>query len=232
MFLLDILFPKTCLACGRLGNYICLDCQKKILPINDKFCFYCGGETISHNTHPACQRVDGVDGLFVFFQYHKILRKIIKNIKYRGVKEALDELISLTKSDVYRAMAATIKAKVGEKRMALVSFIPLSRSRRARRGFNQAELIASRLAKRLGLKQRGLLIKKKVTTPQASTKDRDQRKINLRGVFKLKKSRQSLPKMVFLADDVLTTGATIGEATRVLKKAGVRFVFAVTLAKV
>lgn len=231
MFLLDVFFPKTCLSCGRLGSYICLDCQRKLLAVNNKFCFYCGGETISYYTHPACREINGVDGLFVFFQYNKTLKRIIKNIKYRGIREALGELISLTKSDIYQSIAKVIKEKIKKKSFVSISFIPLSRSRQSRRGFNQAELIANQIAKKLGLKCQNLLIKKRVTLPQANTNGIDERKTNLKGAFSLRKSSFPLPKMVFLVDDILTTGTTISEATRVLKKAGVRFVFAVTLAK-
>jgi len=232
MFLIDFLFPKACLSCGRLGSYICLPCQRKLKSIEGKYCFYCGGESISNYTHPACRRIGGVDGLITFFQYGRVLGRIIKNIKYRGVKGGLNELISLVGAVNYSAMMKMVDKKASREEQIRVSFIPLSHQRQARRGFNQAELIANAVAKRLGIKQESLLVKTRTTLPQANTKSIDERKKNLQGVFSVKKIRRPFPSVVFLADDILTTGTTIREATRVLKRAGARFVFAVTLAKV
>ena len=123
--------------------------------------------------------------------------------------------------------------------------IPLSPKRRRERGFNQAELICRELVKinnlrysvdlnqekKFNLKlESGVLIKPKETEHQARIKDRRQRLKNIIGSFAVKNGELIKNRNIILIDDILTTGATLSEAKKVLKQAGARKIIAFTIA--
>jgi ComF family protein len=112
----------------------------------------------------------------------------------------------------------------------LVVPLPLSRRRRRERGFNQAELLAETIATHLGalLRPRGL--RKVVDTPPQAGLSRAQRRRNLDGVFRAAE-RVVRGRRVLLVDDVLTTGASLSEAARTLRRAGARRVDAAVVAR-
>jgi len=117
--------------------------------------------------------------------------------------------------------------------LPLVVPVPLHKSKRSDRGFNQAELITraavKRLPKRLELAT-GLLVRQRVTISQVGL-TREQRIENMRDAFRVRDRHQVRGATVILADDVMTTGTTLSECARVLKQAGAERVFAATVAR-
>jgi ComF family protein len=109
--------------------------------------------------------------------------------------------------------------------------VPLHPAKEKSRGFNQARLLAGRLARHKNIRLlEGRLVKVRATAAQTSLEARE-RAINLKGAFQIKKSVGLEGKVVLLVDDVYTTGSTIRECSRALKKAGVKEVRAVTIAR-
>ena len=180
----------------------------------------CGRAALDGRTHPRCQTRYSIDGLTSFFRYRGVVRKAIKIIKYRGsfdIAEAFVKNISTTHNIYWKGRP-----------FAFVP-IPLHNSRLRDRGFNQAEVLGMHVSKRLGIMMAmDVLERKKRTTPQVEVKDRDKRLKNMANVFALNKVS---PEYVLLFDDVFTTGATMRSAAGVLKQAGVRHVWAVTMAR-
>ena len=114
----------------------------------------------------------------------------------------------------------------------LIIPIPLSKKRLRERGFNQAELIANLLAEKMSVKIAcNILEKIKHTETQVKVKNRENRLKNLKGRFKVSHPRLLKEKTIILVDDVATTGATLFEAGRVLKKSGAKKVVPVVVAK-
>jgi len=107
----------------------------------------------------------------------------------------------------------------------LVIPVPLHRSRERKRGFNQAQLIAARL----GLPIATQLLRRKKDTPSQTGLTRNQRKRNLAGAFE---ARQKVSGTVILVDDVYTTGSTMDEIARTLKRSGADRVEVLTVARV
>ena len=114
---------------------------------------------------------------------------------------------------------------------ALLMPIPLHLSKYRQRGYNQAEILAAGLGSKFSLPVVDLLVRVRATKSQFSL-DRSKRLENIAGAFVLKESGGEVvkKKTVFLVDDVLTSGATLFEAAKVLKKAGVGKVYGLTLA--
>jgi len=109
--------------------------------------------------------------------------------------------------------------------------VPLHPAKEKSRGFNQARLLAKRLAKHKNIPLlEGRLVKVRQTETQTSL-DARTRETNLKGAFQVKKSAGIKGKIVLLVDDVYTTGSTIRECSAALKKAGVEEVRAVTVAQ-
>jgi ComF family protein len=110
--------------------------------------------------------------------------------------------------------------------------VPLHPKRLRKRGFNQAVILGKALAKKTGRKiSVRALGRIRNTAPQVQL-DQEERQLNMRGAFVVKKRSVVQDKRLLLVDDVFTTGATVNECAKVLKNAGARAVFVLTLARV
>lgn len=225
MFLIDILFPKICLGCGYLGCYICPHCQKKLIYLEQDFCLYCKRKSLYGLTHPGCTRPKGIDGMMAIFQYNDFLKKIIKEIKYRLVTEVWREF-SL---NIYPEQLLKLGLYKRQSHKLYLQPVPLHKARLRIRGFNQAKLITDFFQKYIPYPQSEILIRKKETPSQAMSKNGSDRYQNVRGAFSVDRTTDN--KKLILVDDVVTSGATVKEAAKTLKKAGVKTVFVLALAR-
>lgn len=223
----DILFPKFCMGCGQIGSYICLKCESKLVVLKNDICIYCERRTLYGLTHPICRRKYGIDGFLALFRYNNFLKKIIKHVKYRYAQEVLHDLFIVIKpQEIYRL--SVYKKLFGD---FVLCPIPIHTNKLTERGFNQAEIILQKIYLCLGGERvDDVLIKDKPTLAQATLKGKLLRAQNIRGSFgvineKIKK------KNIILIDDVVTTGSTVREAARVLKKSGAAKIFVFALAK-
>jgi competence protein ComFC len=223
MNLLDLIFPKSCLGCRREGRYICEKCLGKV-QILKPACPYCEKASIDGFTHTKCKKKYGMDGLTSIWDYEGVIKKAILALKYKYSTEAGRELSALF---VHELLTGGTLVKEG----TLVP-IPIHWHRENVRGFNQSIEIGKLVAESLGWKFiPDLLIKKKTTASQASLSV-EERKQNLQGVFSLNPSYVLIPNSsVLLFDDVFTTGSTLKEAAKVLKHAGVKKVWGLTIAR-
>lgn len=159
------------------------------------------------------------DRVLAYFAYEGKTKDLIHSFKYedntslaRALGERLFELIQ----------------GVEYKDFVLVN-VPLSRQRFLYRGYNQAELLAKSLSEKSLLPAVNLLARKKGHSTQVQSGTRKKRKENIRGCFYLN-NREDLPGKVLLVDDVVTSGATVEEATKVLKRGGAKEVIVLTVA--
>lgn len=207
---------------GRPGIYrsVCPDCFASIplrrgLVHGSEFSFVLGAATDYEN--PVAQ-------------------SLIHALKFRGIRSAAAPLGDLLYDYVSAKGVATAAGSppFDLDRLAAENFlvvpIPLSRRRERTRGYNQAELIARRLAARTGLLvEPGLLARTRHTSPQSDIANVAARRQNLRGAFVATSAARE--KNILLVDDVATTGATLGEAVRALEAAGTVRIVALAVAK-
>ena len=125
-------------------------------------------------------------------------------------------------------LANAVRKQLGEE-WDLLTYVPISRLRRWRRGYDQTLLLAEAASKSLGLSP-VCTLKKKNTRAQSRTLSPEERKRNIRGAFRVIDAEAVKGKRVLLIDDVLTTGATVSEASKVLLEAGAKSVDVATLA--
>lgn len=209
-FLLEILFPARCLDCRReLENedYLCPACFKKLK-------FYGGRANL---------KLKYINELYIAGDYeNRALSGLIKILKFQaisGVAKTLNRWLIL-----FWQGQAVLKSTT-----PLVIPIPLSTKRRRWRGFNQAEILARSLAKNFGYSLSLYLIKIKETRAQSQL-NAEKRAKNLDGVFKWS-GTIPIACEILLIDDVVTTGATLEEAAKILKAAGATKISALVLAK-
>lgn len=222
MHLLDLIFPKRCVSCGRLGKYFCESCRAKIryIAVNESICPMCEKPAIDGATHPKCRTRYGLDGLTSFFRYDGPVRKAVKALKYRLVSDLASEFVSLVPTSSLSAIHQG----------SILIPIPLHVTRLRHRGFNQAEVLGKLVSARLHIQiKTDILRRVKITTPQVAMKSRDERLGNMKDVFQAVKTIQN--RYIILFDDVFTTGATMRSAANTLKRKGVKYVWAVTIAR-
>lgn len=230
MSLLDLIFPKRCLGCGRIGKYFCDRCSSiiRIIEPNESICPVCERLAIDGATHPVCKTRYALDGLTSFFHYKGVVREAIKSLKYRYVSDLADEFISLIPS-----FSLSRLTNLPTNQATVIVPIPLHPSRQKFRGFNQAELLGRILSQKIGISLKTNILKRvKKTTPQVEMKKRDARLKNMENVFSVNQLPINNSQLsIFLFDDVFTTGATLRSAAAVLKRAGVKYVWAITMAR-
>lgn len=234
-FFLDLLFPRRCLSCGKFGKYICDSCVSMIQYIDTSVCPACEKPAVDGRTHPRCQRKYSLDGLTSIFSYQGVIREAIKKIKYKPFAFDISKtLVSLTLKRINQedSLFSSLSQKVKQKPHFVP--IPLHQSRERARGFNQAEVLGRIFAQEWDLPFiSDLLIRHRKTKPQVKLKGRE-RKENVKGAFKVNPNCQ-LPitnyKNILLFDDVWTTGATMRTCGNLLKRAGAKFVWGLTLAR-
>ena len=228
MSLLNLLFPKTCLDCGRGGKNICEDCLKKVRTPKS-ICPECLKPAIDGMTHSKCARPQGLDGLISLWEYDGVIRRAILALKYKFALEVAREL----SEKAVQSIQTHDSLFVIRNSFTLVP-IPLYWYKKNFRGFNQVEEIGRLISENLGWKFiPDLIIKPVSTSPQTELK-RKARLIHVRGVFSLNPKYQSLAinhRPLVLFDDVWTTGSTLKEAAKVLKRVGVEKVWGLTLAR-
>lgn len=218
---LQWIFPKRCVECNRVGAYLCSNCQNKIR-VPSPICPTCTRSSVGGWIHPRCQSNDCVERLVVGLGYKGIVQKLLKRVKYRSQSDILGLLVKMWEE--------RIDLDIGKDEWVITS-VPMWHQKERERGYNQAELIATKIAEIYGIKYIKLLERVRETMPQYGL-SKLERKENVRKAFKVTPEIYKAKNLgVILIDDVWTTGATIKECGATLQDSGVKIVWAVTLAR-
>ncbi len=228
--ILNLLFPKKCVGCRRIGGYFCSSCIRNIKQA-DLVCPKCEKLSVGGQTHPVCRRKFGLDGLWSLGIYNNPLKEAIKQIKYRGVRELSESLVDVL-VEYWANFQPFVLDRIKKDRGVgwIVVPIPLHWFRENSRGFNQSSLIGESFAKKLGLKYMEALKRARFTKSQVKLKGKE-RHLNIKDAFTLNTQYLIRNTNILLIDDVWTTGSTMRECGYVLKKAGAKQVWGITLAR-
>jgi ComF family protein len=222
---LNIIFPEHCSICtNKVLEHktapICINCWNSILPYTGPRCQKCGKPLISSvsTTCGEClQDQPAFTNARSFGLYDGVLKTAINLMKYHGIKRLSKPLSKLL-----------LQIKIPQAD-AIVP-VPLFEKRLKHREFNQSALLAKNIAKALGITLLlNCLVKIRDTKPQVGLNSRERKK-NIRKAFEIRSRELIEGKDLILIDDVFTTGATVKECSRVLKNAGAKNVFVITLA--
>ena len=199
-----------------------MDCCEKLPRILPPFCTRCGRPLTSGTLCPSCWGARGdIDGIRSIFYFDGIVRKAIHELKYhnlRALSECLAELLY------------TYLWTNGIEGDTILS-VPLHYDRLRDRGYNQSALLAVKLGRLSGMPViEDCLVRVKGSKPQARTKTGEERRKNVTGAFNCKNDVLKGSR-VLLIDDVCTTGATLEACAETLKRAGVKSVWGLTVAR-
>ncbi len=229
-FFLDTLFPIYCLSCGKEGNFLCTNCQKTITFLKHQTCIYCKKVSLGGQTHSSCLKPFSPEGLVSLLDYRdEVVSELIIQGKYYFVKSTFELLGQLMAQKLKKDYSNLILGKDYTNEFILCP-IPLHSWRHRWRGFNQSEVLCKAISENLNLEVREFLERKKSTLTQKDLK-KDQRQQNMENAFGLKTGVNIKGKNIFLVDDVTTTGFTLLEAVKALKRNGANQVWCLTAAK-
>lgn len=223
----EILFPVYCVECQKEGEWWCEKCLQKIKVNIIANCPACGVKTGRGESCDKCRASSYLDGAVALFNYRENdpIAKLIKQFKYNFAGDL---------KIFWPKIIQKIDGNFLPWRDFTVIPIPLHARRQRERGFNQAEVLALVFAG--NFKTRGVtcvlnskaLSRTRHTLQQAKL-SREERHRNLLNAFIWRGG--TAPEQVILVDDVFTTGATMQEAAKVLKQAGVKEVWGLALAR-
>jgi ComF family protein len=228
---LDLVFPPLCAHCheaiepGSPGA-LCAACRAALVDVG-RSCPRCGSSVPVVDNPAQCpqcaRRRFRFDHVARLGTYHGALRLAVLRIKRpheRALAAALGELLAETAGPSLAALEADVVVPV-----------PMHWTRRVWRGANCPDVIAERLADRLGVPMRANLLARRRRTVQQASLSPSRRRANVRGAFRAA-SHPDLPgARIVLVDDIMTTGATVNEAAKTLAKAGAAFVAVAVLAR-
>lgn len=219
---LSVLFPLRCVHCGRSGNWLCPQCAGSLSPLGPRFCRHCGrpcgkNEATSSGRRD-CPECRGRELHFhtarAAFSFEGPARSLVHRLKYSGQRRLAAFMAELT----CKQAGLTVTGKA-----VTLTYVPLHSSKLLSRGYNQAELYARALSRRLGLPLQDLLCKQHPTLAQNQLGFEERRR-NLEGSFSLRRrvgvsaaAGHDIGRLV-LVDDVYTTGSTTAECARVLQE--------------
>jgi ComF family protein len=252
--LFSVLFPSDCRICGEPQLNIsrlpvCPDCVADIHPVRGKVCSICGERVLSSYAEmdseglrrcPVCRRIDRPFGRAVAYgSYEGGLRELVHLLKYNGVRPAA-KVLGRMLAEAWTTLEhefeqAAFERGLFDQQPILVIPVPLYKTRRRERGFNQAELIARAALNIHPMRERmelshEILQRTRDTHSQIGLTSH-QRRLNLRGAFAVPRAAEVTGRNVILVDDVYTTGTTASECSRVLRRAGARRVWVATVAR-
>jgi ComF family protein len=207
---LNLIYPPVCGFCNQIcEESLCKKCKIKIKKyeinsirkVKDKY----------------------FDELLCLFRYEDVIRDILIKYKFQN------------KAYLYKTFSKIIlknkKIYSFLKKYDIIIPVPISKKRNIQRGYNQSYLIAKEIATNSNLKCENKCLVKQKDTIEQSKLNKNQREINVKDVYRLINKEKILNKKILLIDDIYTTGNTVNECARELKKLGIKHIGVLVIAK-
>ena len=220
--LLYAFFPRRCELCGEVVSLKRTRCEacENAKRISGKTCPKCGDV----KEKCRCEKdkfSPQYKAIAARYYYKDSIKAGIVRFKNFGFTE-LDKAIG-------GEIAETVKERFGDVKFDLITSVPLTKKKLRKRGYNQSELLAKEVSRRLGIPYEALLDKIRETKAQRFSSARE-RRVNIYGAFDIKDGVDVEGKTVLLIDDVKTTGSTLSECAAMLKGYGAKGVYAAAFA--
>ena len=206
--LMNLLFPPKCILCRKL-----------LLKEETDLCGSCRVEVSGYPVRKTTPQF--LDSFAAVWYYEGSVRKSLLRFKFYGARSY---------GAPFGRLVAMKVLETGLEDFDLLTWIPVSPLRKLRRGYDQVELIAKSAARELGLEAVPTLKKIRHNRPQSGISHEAERRANVLGVYRVRNPEQIAGRKILLLDDILTTGATMSEASRVLKTAGAKEVHCAAVA--
>ena len=207
-WIFNLLFPPKCILCGKLlkngETDLCLRCR------------------MDTEVYPAGKRkLQFLDSFTAVWYYKGYVRRSLLRYKFYRARHF---------SDGYGRLLAMKLLQDYPEGFDSVTWVPISSLRKLTRGYDQVELLAKATAKELGMEPVPMLKKIRHNRPQSGIRGAEKRRANVLGAYRMIPGQNVEGKRILLLDDILTTGATMGECARVLLTAGAAEVYGAAVA--
>lgn len=211
--LLDLIYPPVCGICGKLNSEsLCKKCEIKL-----KSQSVFGIDDYSRNVGKYFE-----EHLYVFM-YGEIIRSALLNYKFNDKAYLYKTFVNyLLKSEKFVEII---------KSYDIIVPVPLSKERKKQRGYNQSELIAKEICKKLKIELNNKDLRKIHNTEKQSLLSESDRVKNIEGAYSVKITKNLCKKSVLIIDDIYTTGSTVNECSKEIRKAGTKKIGVLTIAK-
>ena len=235
-----LLFPPKCSACGELldwyeaprtGESLCPDCRKKWESEKLETCGTCTRRVTACACMPDMLKKSGCRGFRKLTYYLPARRDVVKNrVIFRIKEESSVRTHAFLASELLPALTEMVEASGYAREDMSLASIPRSASAKAKYGTDQAEMLARALAKESGLPYVGYLARRWRASRAQKGLSGAARLQNAREAFCLSRGKRNCTKVVFLVDDVITTGASAAACARLLRRAGAKRIYCLAVA--
>ncbi|HMA68514.1 MAG TPA: ComF family protein [Candidatus Mcinerneyibacterium sp.] len=219
----SLIFPSYCPLCNVILDIdqkgLCKNCVDDLALIGENYCKYCGKEL---GYSGVCQ--DCAESRSYFwnlrrsvYRYNDAMAKLVHEFKYKNNIEIIDYFSGIF-FEKFREYFNNIE-------IDYIIPVPVSKKRLKERGYNQVELLIKKFDD--SKVKKDILLRTKNTRPQSSFEDDQKRKLNVKDAFKVTGNVDN--KNILVVDDIITTGATLYEIGRLLKKSGAAKIYNYTL---
>ena len=230
----ELLIPTRCRTCQLVGATVfCEDCIAQLEQVGDPRCARCGRRRRTSFASPDCAECSNQDIGVVrarsHYIYNELARHSLAEFKFKGHTGVGKKLAEMTAGWTKSSLAETFGEP--DLRITAVVPVPLHPNRLRKRKFNQAQLIARKLAETHELTcYPDMLLRVKDTETQIGL-SANQRFRNVQGAFKVNPQRKDLldGRNLLLVDDLMTTGATLAACAKVLRRKGAGLVYGLTV---
>lgn len=193
--IMDMLFPRSCVGCGKGRKYLCDSCRQKVEVIG------------------ADYKNKNIEGRIGLFKYHGVIKDLIKLLKFDLVSDSAQEIGQIIAQELINNYPNIVEYWQDKKFVVIP--VPLHRRRENWRGFNQANLVAKAFGGELNLEIDNKVVKRFRNTKHQAESSKVERQENIKNAFEVV---GKIPKNVIIFDDVWTTGETIRNIIKVIPK--------------
>ena len=215
--LISLLAPHICLVCGSEGAVLCAWCSPDAIEVVPARCYRCNAVSQDSQVCANCRKKTVLEHVWVCSVYDGVPKRLVRKLKFERGKAASSAIAAMLDENLPYLPSDTV-----------ITYVPTATKRVRLRGYDQAELIAMHFAKRRGLVCTSLLIRHGHSRQVRSS--RTVRAQQAAQSYTAKRSNLHYGT-VLLIDDILTTGATIEAAAKILKKAGIKHINAAVFAQ-
>ncbi|HEX37663.1 MAG TPA: ComF family protein [Candidatus Cloacimonetes bacterium] len=224
--ILNLFLPTLCRCCGEkieTKELLCSTCKNGLIEYHSNSCTFCGTELTNSHICSRCKEEYFFDEVYSGYTYGSVMQKLIHDFKYNEFKK---NGFWLAHNFGERLISTDMISKLD-----YIVPVPLHRTKKRGRGFNQSDIIADALSQSINIPVlKNVIVRKKFTKTQTLLK-KEEREQNVSQAFWLRNPEVLKHKSVVLVDDVLTTGSTMKSIALLLRENLINKVYVATLAR-
>lgn len=210
--------PFDCLVCGAEGSLVCSACRPAFGVRCPSRCFRCLKQTVDFRVCASCRPTVGLNRVYTVYPYDGFAKLLVKEFKFNGKRSAAHDIAAFMCQVTPQLPSSTI-----------VVYVPTAAARVRARGYDHAKLLASAYASQVGAANLPAL--RRINQHRQLGATRAERFVHMKDAYSAVNNKSIQGADILLVDDVITTGATLSSAARILRAAGASHVSAIVFAQ-